>query len=285
MTKPIIGVIGGSGLYKMEGLSNIKEIEVETPFGAPSAPIVQGDLEGATLCFLPRHGIGHRYLPHEINYRANIFALKKLGVQWIISISAVGSMKEEIEPLHVVIPDQFFDRTYRREQTFFGNGIVAHVQFGDPVCPDLAAILFDCAKEAGATVHKGGTYINIEGPQFSTRGESEIFRSWGVSVIGMTNCTEAKLAREAELSYSTVAMVTDYDCWHEEEVTVEAVMAVISKNVSIARQTIKLAAKRLAEKPFTSKFANALQDALMTPKDAIPEQLKRDLEPLIGKYI
>ena len=285
MSGPMIGVIGGSGLYEMDGLENLQEIEVETPFGPPSAPIVKGTYEGANLLFLPRHGRGHRLLPHEINYRANIFALKKLGADWIISISAVGSMKEEFAPGHVVIPDQFFDRTYRRVSTFFGDGIVAHVQFGDPICSTLADILYDSAKEAGATVHKGGTYICIEGPQFSTRGESNIFRSWGVSVIGMTNVTEAKLAREAEIAYSTVAMVTDYDCWHEEEVSVEAVMAVISKNVSMARATIKIAAKKMATNPVNSRFSNALQYAIMTPVSAIPEKTKRDLEPIIGKYI
>jgi 5'-methylthioadenosine phosphorylase len=285
MARPIIGVLGGSGLYDLEGLTHLEEIQVETPFGEPSDVIMRGEYGGATLCFLPRHGRGHRFLPHEINYRANIYALKKLGVDKIISISAVGSMKEEMEPGHIVIPDQFFDRTYRRISSFFGEGCVAHVSFGDPVCPDLADVLYRSAEKTGTPVHKGGTYLNMEGPQFSTRGESNIYRSWGVSVIGMTNVTEAKLAREAEIAYSTVAMVTDYDCWHEEEVSVEAVLAILKQNVAAAKQVIRFAVEELVANPFTSRFANAMEGAIMTAPDRIPAQTREKLDLLIGKYL
>jgi 5'-methylthioadenosine phosphorylase len=288
MAKPTIGVIGGSGLYELDGLTDVREIEVETPFGAPSAPLVEGTLEGARMLFLPRHGKGHRFLPHEINYRANLFALKKAGADWVVAVSAVGSMKEAIAPGHIVIPDQFIDRTFRRETTFFGDGIAAHVGFGDPVCGALAGVLYNAAETVGATVHKGGAYLCMEGPQFSTRAESNTYRQWGVSIIGMTNATEAKLAREAELPYSTMALVTDYDCWHEgeEDVTVEFVIATLKKNVALARKCLVEVAKSIVSQPgLTSNVRNALKDAIMTAPDAISAEKKEALAPIIGRYI
>src|SRR5512138_1934797 len=236
MAEPLIGLIGGSGLYEMEGLERIREERISTPFGDPSDAYVLGRLHGRAVAFLSRHGRGHRLMPSEINYRANIFGFKQLGAAWVLSASAVGSMKEEIRPRDILIPDQFFDRTTRRPSTFFGEGLVAHVSFADPVCPHLADLLVRTSREAGARTHGGGTYLCIEGPQFSTRAESRIYRSWGVDVIGMTNLQEAKLAREAELCYATVAMVTDYDCWHPEHdsVTVEQIVAVLNKNAENA---------------------------------------------------
>ncbi|WP_303721087.1 S-methyl-5'-thioadenosine phosphorylase [Malonomonas rubra] len=289
MSQPVIGVIGGSGLYEVEGLNDIKEVTIETPFGAPSDAYITGELGGAKMVFLPRHGRGHRYLPSEVNYRANIYGMKKLGVEQIISVSAVGSMKEEIVPGHIVIPDQFFDRTQgKRASTFFGNGVVGHVQFADPICGGLADILVAAANEVGATVHKGGTYICIEGPNFSTRAESNIFRSWGVDIIGMTNIPESRLAREAEICYGTVALATDYDCWHEghDDVTVEAVLAIIKQNVATARQIIKAAAAKIvAERQQRDcECITALQFAIMTDKNLISDETKQALEPLIGKY-
>jgi len=281
-----IGVIGGSGLYEMKDLKNIKEVEVKTPFGKPSDKYILGKLEGKEMVFLPRHGKGHRILPHEINFRANIYGMKKLGVEWIIGVSAVGSMKEKIKPGDIVIPDQFFDRTKSRPSTFFGNGIAGHIQFADPVCNSLSNILYMSAKEVGATVHKGGIYICMEGPQFSTRGESLIYRKWGVDVIGMTNIPEAKLAREAEICYGTIALATDYDCWHEEEedVTIDAVLEIIKKNVKMAQGIIKNAVKRI--KPQREcRCREALKYAIITAKDKIPAKVKRDLRLLIGKYL
>src|SRR3989337_4525519 len=241
--RKVIGVIGGSGLYDMAGLTDIKEVAVKTPFGDPSSEFITGQLGGVNLVFLPRHGRGHVLLPSEINYRANIYGMKKLGVEWLISVSAVGSMKEEIAPGHIVIVDQFFDRTSKRVSTFFGNGITGHVEFGEPGCGNLSGVLYDAAKKTGATVHKGGTYICIEGPQFSTKAESLTYRKWGVDVIGMTNIPEAKLAREAEICYATVALSTDYDCWHEteESVTLEAIMSTIKANVAMAKDIIRKA--------------------------------------------
>lgn len=288
MSQPTIAVIGGSGLYEMEGLTDLREIEVTTPFGEPSAPLVEGQLAGARMLFLPRHGKGHRFLPHEINYRANIFALKKAGAEWVIAVSAVGSMKEEIVPGHLCVPDQFFDRTYRRVASFFGEGIAAHVGFGDPVCATLADVLYKSAEKVGATVHKGGTYLCMEGPQFSTRAESNIYRQWGISIIGMTNATEAKLAREAELPYSTLALVTDYDCWHEgeEDVTVDFVIATLKKNVETAKKVVKEAAASIVAQPnLDSAARNALKDSIMTAPDAIPAKTKEALAPLIGRYL
>jgi len=236
MADKVIGVIGGSGLYKMDALEDLKSVGVKTPFGEPSDEYITGSLGGVKMVFLPRHGKEHRLLPSEINYRANIYGMKKLGVTAIISVSAVGSMKEDIHPGDMVIVDQFFDRTKARESTFLGSGVAGHVEFAKPVCGDLSRVLYEAAKEAGATVHMGGTYVCIEGPQFSTRAESLIYRSWGVDVIGMTNIPEAKLAREAGICYATIALSTDYDCWHEEEesVTVEMILETIKNNVSMA---------------------------------------------------
>lgn len=281
-----IGIIGGSGLYDMEGLSEIEEVRVSTPFGDPSSNYIKGRLGEATLIFLPRHGKGHRILPSEINFRANIFGMKRLGVEWIIAVSAVGSMREEIKPGDIVIPHQFFDRTKGRISTFFGNGIVAHVEFADPICLNLAEILYNSTKELGIPVHNGGTYICIEGPQFSTRAESMIYRRWGVDVIGMTNIPEAKLAREAEICYATLALATDYDCWHEteEDVTVEAILETLKKNVSNAKAIIKKAVSKIPPER-ECKCAEALRYAIITDRNAIPERTKKDLEPLIGRYL
>lgn len=287
MDQMTIGVIGGSGLYEIEGLTDIEEVCLETPFGDPSDTFITGMLDGVKMVFLPRHGRGHRLLPSEVPYRANIYGMKKLGVQRIISVSAVGSMKEEIVPGHIVIPDQFFDQTQgKRPSTFFGQGVAGHVQFADPVCAELSSVLFEAAQHAGATVHKGGTYICIEGPNFSTRAESTIYRSWGVDVIGMTNIPEARLAREAEICYGTVALATDYDCWHDghDDVTVEAVLTIIKQNVVMARNIIKQATRTLCAAP-TCTCGESLKFAIMTDPAVIPEQVRHDLEPILGKYL
>ncbi len=280
-----VGIIGGSGLYEMAGLTDVRWVRVKTPFGAPSDAYCVGRLDGRRVIFLPRHGRGHRLMPSELNYRANIHGLKQLGARWVISISAVGSMKEEIRPLDLVLPDQFFDHTRRRASSFFGDGIVAHVGMAHPVCPDLAGLLETSARETGATVHRGGTYICIEGPQFSTKGESEIYRSWGVSVIGMTNMPEAKLAREAELCYATLALVTDYDVWHEEHepVSVEAVVAILMKNVATARDVLGRVIPRLG-KPCGVGCPQALKDAVITNPAAFPPRTRKRLDLLIGRY-
>src|SRR5213593_1954961 len=243
MARSIIGVIGGSGLYQMAGLENVREVEVKTPFGKPSDKFVRGVLDGVGFLFLPRHGKGHRWLPTEVNSRANIFAMKKLGVERIISVSAVGSLRQEIAPGHVVIPDQFIDRTTLRPSTFFGRGLVAHVSLADPFCKDLSAILAAAANSEGAKVHAGGTYLCMEGPQFSTRAESHLYRNWGAHVIGMTNLQEAKLAREAEICFGTLALATDYDCWNQAagDVEIENVLAVLRQNVALAQKTIQRA--------------------------------------------
>lgn len=281
-----IGVIGGSGLYEMDGLTDVRTVRIATPFGKPSDAFVIGTLFGRRVAFLPRHGRGHRLMPTDINYRANIYGMKKLGVGRIISVSAVGSMKEEIKPGHIVIPDQFYDHTRQRRSTFFGSGVVAHVGMADPVCSALANVLASSGKAAGATVHRGGTYLCMEGPQFSTRAESLIYRAWGVDVIGMTNATEAKLAREAELCYSTIALATDYDCWHhsEEAVTVEAVLEVMKHNIETSRAMIREAVRIL---PADESCAchEALNNAIMTPAKLIPAKTKKDLAPIIGKYL
>jgi 5'-methylthioadenosine phosphorylase len=286
---PKIGVIGGSGLYQMDGLSDVQQIKVATPFGDPSDEFITGKLAGKEIVFLPRHGRGHRISPTELNTRANIYAMKKLGVSWIISVSAVGSLKPEIKPLDIVIIDQFFDRTNQaRPNTFFGEGIVAHIPFAHPVCPELANVLYNAGKTVGASIKKGGTYINVEGPAFSTLAESRIFQSWGIDVIGMTNINEAKLAREAEICYATMAMVTDYDCWYEEEtgmtVSVEVVIEYLTKNADNAKRIIKEAVKTIPEKqePFC---ANALANSIITEKSAWPKQTKEKLAVILGKYI
>ncbi len=290
MKQPVIGVIGGSGLYEIDGLTDVQEVVLDTPFGAPSDVFITGNLGGAKMVFMPRHGRGHRLLPSEVNFRANIYGMKKLGVEQIISVSAVGSMKEEIVPGDIVVPDQFFDRTQgRRASTFFGDGVVAHVQFADPVCAELSAILVDSAKKVGATVHQGGTYICIEGPNFSTRAESNIYRSWGVDIIGMTNVPESRLAREAEICYGTVALATDYDCWYEghDDVSVDAIVAIIKKNVATAREIIKTAAELIVKQrqQRNCPCADALKFAIMTDKSVIPAAAKQALEPIIGKYL
>lgn len=287
MEQPVVGVIGGSGLYDIEGLTCIEEVRLETPFGEPSDAYVTGVLDDVRMVFLPRHGRGHRLLPSEVPYRANIYGMKKLGVERIISVSAVGSMKEEIVPGHIVIPDQFFDRTQgKRPSTFFGNGVVAHVQFADPVCNDLSQILGEAARDVGATVHQGGTYVCIEGPNFSTRAESMIYRSWGVDIIGMTNLPEARLAREAEICYATIALATDYDCWHDghDDVSVDAVLAVIKQNVAMAKNIIKQAVGRLVGQ-HPCGCGNALQFAIMTDAGLIPEKTRENLDLLIGRYL
>jgi len=279
-----IGIIGGSGLYQIEGLEIKEERQVATPFGKPSDSYLIGELEGKEIVFLPRHGRGHKLLPSEINYRANIFGFKLLGVERIISVAAVGSLKEGIHPLDVVIPDQFFDRTKRRIDTFFGNGIAAHIGIADPVCPQLFEFLYQSAVACGATVHKGGTYVNIEGPSFSTRSESKFYRSLGFDVIGMTNLTEAKLCREAEICYATLAMVTDYDVWKEEDVDIQMVVRNLQKNAEMAKRIITEVIKRLPEER-KCPCANALKDAIITSPDLIPQELKEKLKPLLGKYL
>ncbi|MFQ5672964.1 MAG: S-methyl-5'-thioadenosine phosphorylase [Nitrospinales bacterium] len=283
MAEKMLGVIGGSGLYHMQALKVLREVAVETPFGEPSDSLILGEIGGARLAFLPRHGKGHRIPPSEINFRANIFAMKKMGVERIISVSAVGSMKEEIPPGHIVIPDQFIDRTHRRISTFFTHGMVGHVAFADPVCRDLSREVAQAGTQAGADVHVGGTYICIEGPQFSSRAESHVYRQWGVDVIGMTNVTEAKLAREAGICYATVALVTDYDCWREEEeaVTVEAVMEIMHKNVELAQRLVENAAGRLTGAR-NCACADAARHAVVTDKNAIPDRLKKDYAILFG---
>jgi 5'-methylthioadenosine phosphorylase len=282
----VLAVIGGSGLYEIEGLSGVEEVRVETPFGAPSDAIVRGRLGDTTLLFLPRHGRGHRLAPHEIPFRANVCACKKLGATHLVSISAVGSMKEAIAPGDFVVVDQFIDLTKRRTSTFFEGGLVGHVGFADPVCDDLAKALAAAATRAGARVHEGGTYVCMEGPQFSTRAESLLYRSWGVSVIGMTAMPEAKLAREAELPYSLLALATDYDCWHasEEDVSVEAVLSVLRANVAAARRTIVELAKSLPD-PKSSRAHGALAAALMTDRERIPPAIAAQLDWLVGKYL
>jgi len=286
MAECTIGVIGGSGLYEMEGLTDVRTVAVDTPFGTPSDDYVTGVHNGVKMVFLPRHGRGHRLLPSEVNYRANIFGMKMLGVERIISVSAVGSLKEEIPPGDIVIPDQFIDRTKGvRKDTFFGEGLVAHVAFADPVCAPLSDLLYRASREAGATVHKGGAYVCMEGPAFSTRAESHLYRSFGASVIGMTNLTEAKLAREAEICYATIALSTDYDCWHEqhEDVSIEAIVAIIRQNVAMARNIIRHAVGEIGEAR-NCACATALRYAVITERSVIPEQARERLRPLLGKY-
>ena len=299
-----IGIIGGSGLYEMEGVEVKEEISIGTPFGDPSDAFVLWELEGREVIFLPRHGMNHRLLPGEVPFRANIYGMKILGAEWIIAISAVGSMKEHIHPSDIALPEQFIDRTRGRADTFFGEGVVAHISFAQPVCPSLSSVVAraaetHCAEMASASknagaganrnscprVHRGGTYLCIEGPAFSTRAESRLYRSWGIDVIGMTNCQEAKLAREAEICYATMAMVTDYDCWHESEadVSVEMLIENLQANAALAQRTIK-AAVPLIPLQRTCPCATALRDALLTPVDKIPPKTKKKLDQIIGKY-
>jgi len=281
-----IGIIGGSGLYDMAELTNREEKHVSTPFGDPSGPYVIGTLGGKRVAFLSRHGAGHRILPSELNFRANIYGFKVLGVERILSASAVGSLKEEYKPLDILIPDQFFDRTKGRISTFFGRGLVAHIAFAHPLCGELSKIMADAAETAGATVHRRGTYVNMEGPQFSTLAESRLYRSWGMDVIGMTNLQEAKLAREAEICYATLALVTDYDCWHpdHDSVTVDMIVANLMQNARTAQRAIATAVGRLPASR-TCACKDALATAIITRPEAVPEQTKMDLAPIIGKYI
>jgi 5'-methylthioadenosine phosphorylase len=281
-----IGIIGGSGLYSMPGLTRIKEVRLKTPFGKPSDAYVLGMLEGRKVAFLARHGRGHRILPSELNFRANIYGFKQLGVERIVSISAVGSLKEEHKPLEFVIPNQFFDRTRHRIDTFFGNGIVAHIAFADPVCPQLAQTVEGACRKAGVTVKSGGTYLCMEGPQFSTKAESNVYRSWGMDVIGMTNLQEAKLAREAEICYVTIAMVTDYDCWqpHHDSVTVDQIVAVLLKNAEsatrVVRETVSVMPKDRA-----CKCGSALAHAIITDRGKIPAAIRQKLKLILDKYL
>ena len=286
MSQAKIGVIGGSGLYEIDGMTEVEEVSVETPFGSPSDAITLGAFGDTRVAFLPRHGRGHRVSPTELPARANIFALKSLGVEWIISVSAVGSLKEEVHPLDLVIPDQLIDRTKSRVNTFFGGGIVAHVGFADPFCPVLSGLLHQTAGEVGANVHKGGVYVVMEGPLFSTRAESNLYRSWGASIIGMTALPEAKLAREAEICYATIACATDYDCWHEteEDVTIDMVIQNLLKNVETSKTIVRRVVEAIPPQR-SCACATALANGIITAKPLIPEQLKKDLAPLIGKYI
>src|ERR1700739_2781459 len=286
LQKAEIGIIGGSGLYAMPGLSNVREVSVETPFGSPSDALVLGDLEGRKVAFLARHGRGHRILPSELNFRANIYAMKQLGVERILSVSAVGSLKEEHKPTDFVIPDQFIDRTFHRESTFFGNGIVGHVAFGDPVCATVAKAIGDACAASDVAGKRGGTYVCMEGPQFSTRAESNLYRSWGADVIGMTNLQEAKLAREAEICYSTVAMVTDYDCWREghDDVTVDQIVAVLHQNAENAAKVVRAAVAAMTTERKCA-CASALQFAILPDRKAIPEATKQRLALLLDKYL
>jgi len=285
MSEAAIGIIGGSGLYELEGLTDVRWRRVRTPFGDPSDEYCTGAFEGRPVIFLARHGRGHRLTPTELNFRANIWGLKSLGAEWVISVSAVGSMKENIHPLDLVVPSQFFDATRRRVSSFFGEGIVAHVGMADPVCPTVAAALEKAARASGANVHRGGTYICIEGPQFSSKAESRIYRGWGVDVIGMTNMPEAKLAREAELCYATLALVTDYDVWHEghDAVTVEAVIQTLLKNVATAKDVLRRVIPALGP-PRACPCPSLLQNAVITSPTAFPLDTRRRLDLLLGKY-
>lgn len=282
----IIGIIGGSGLYEMEGLEDVERLRLTTPFGEPSDELVCGTLGSVRVIFLPRHGRGHRLLPTEVNYRANLFAMKRLGAEWVIGVASVGSLKEEIAPGHLVVPDQLIDRTSRRPSTFFGDGIVAHLTFADPFCAPLSAALVEATRQAGATVHAGGTYLCMEGPQFSTRAESHLYRQWGAAVIGMTNLQEAKLAREAEICFATLALATDYDCWRAATADVEIgeILRILRANVAMARKVVGNVVQRLPQ-PRGCPCATALEHAIITDRSAIPAKVKRSLAPLIGKYV
>lgn len=285
-----IGIIGGSGLYQMEALKDIEEVPMKTPFGPPSDAAIVGTLDGIRVAFLARHGRNHSLMPSEIPFRANIYALKQLGVDYIISASAVGSLKEEVKPLDMVVPDQFIDRTQHRMSSFFGDGIVAHIAFGEPVCDRLAEILGDAVASLDlpeVNLHRGGTYVCMEGPAFSTQAESNLYRSWGASVIGMTNLTEAKLAREAEISYATLALVTDYDCWHpmHDSVTVEMILDHLHANADHAQKVIQEVVRRVGENPPESKAHSALKYAILTPMDRVPPRIKDKLKVILQKYL
>ena len=281
-----IGVIGGSGLYDMAELTDREEVAVSTPFGEPSAPFLIGSLAGRRVAFLARHGVGHRILPSELNFRANIYALKTLGVEWVVSASAVGSLKHEYRPLDIVIPDQFLDRTRGRISTFFGDGLVAHIPFAHPICAALADMAADVCGACGARTHRGGTYVCMEGPQFSTLAESRLYQSWGMDIIGMTNLQEAKLSREAEMCYVTLALVTDYDCWHpdHDQVTVELIVQNLLHNAETAQRVVKALVERLPEDR-TCGCVTALKSAIITRPEAVPAATLQKLAPIVGKYL
>ena len=282
-----IGVIGGSGLYQMDGLTDFEERQITTPFGDPSDAIVVGTLEGARVAFVARHGRGHRITPGEVNYRANVFALKSLGVEQIISVSACGSLREHMHPGDIVIPDQLFDFTKNRVYTFFGNGLVAHIGVAEPFCPRLSTVLADAATEASGSVHRGARFITIEGPRFSTKGESHTYRAWGMDIIGMTTSPEAFLAHEAEMCYAVMAHITDYDVWHETEepVSVEALLATLAANTELAQNALRLAVAQLSAAKRDCECGSALATALITRRDLIPQDLKDKLAPIVGKYL
>jgi len=283
-----IGIIGGSGLYQMPELQNLRELTIETPFGSPSDAFIIGELEGVTVAFLPRHGRGHKLTPSELPFRANVYAMKLLGVEYILSVSAVGSLQEQYAPTDFVIPDQFFDRTRARahESTFFGEGIVGHITFADPVCNELGDIIEASCREVGVTTHRGGTYLCMEGPAFSTKAESNVYRQRGMDIIGMTNLQEAKLAREAEIAYATLALVTDYDCWHEghDDVTVDMVIEYLNKNVRTAQLVLKDAVKRVAAKETPNQYRDAIKNAIFTAPGLWPAETAAKLEAIVGKY-
>jgi 5'-methylthioadenosine phosphorylase len=282
-----IGIIGGSGLYDMAELIDRHELTIDTPFGPPSGPYLTGTIAGVRVAFLARHGAGHRITPSELNFRANIYGFKSLGVERILSASAVGSLREDIAPLDLVIPDQFIDRTRGRMSTFFGEGVVGHIAFGDPICGHLAGVAYEAAVQSGARVHKGGTYVCMEGPAFSTRAESNLYRAWGAQIIGMTNLQEAKLAREAEICYATIALVTDFDCWHpdHDHVTVEMIIDNLTQNARTAQRVIAAAVTTLAGARRTCGCGHALATAIITRPDAVPEATRRKLAPIMGKYL
>lgn len=288
MEQVVLGVIGGSGVYDVEALQDVEEVRINTPFGDPSDAIVVGTLSGVRMAFVPRHGRGHRIMPSEVNCRANIYALKSLGVEYIVSINACGSMREHLAPRHIVVPDQLFDRTKARDSTFFGNGLVVHISFDEPYCEDLSGLVYQAVKKTGATVHKGGTLLIIEGPSFSTKAESRIYRQWGVDLIGMTALPEAKLAREAEICYAAMAHISDYDVWHETEepVTVATVVENLQANAAISKMALTYLAPMIAEKTGRDcKCVSALSTAILTQPDMIPEVVRKDLGLLIDKYI
>lgn len=287
MAKPVLGIIGGSGFYQMSAIEQVEQLELNTPFGKPSDAYVRGRIGDTEVIFLARHGRGHRILPSEINFRANVFGMKQLGVEYLVSVSTAGSMKENIEPGHIVVPDQFFDRTYQRPATFFGGGIVGHVSLADPVCAELAHSLADAGRNAKAAIHEGGTYLCIEGPQFSTRAESRIFRSWGVDVISMTAMQEARLAREAELCYAVLALVTDFDCWHESvaAVDISEILRVMRLNVERAQAIVANLARTLSGHVRKCACAHSLKGGIITDRSLIPPKVAADLGPIIGKYL
>ncbi len=287
MAKTVLGIIGGSGFYQMSGLDRVEEIALETPFGRPSDAYYRGQLGDVEIVFLSRHGRGHRILPSELNYRANVWGMKKLGVEQLVSVSSAGSMKEHIAPGDLLVANQFVDHTYLRNQTFFGDGIVGHVSLADPVCADLSRDLVAAGRNAGATIHDGGTYFCIEGPQFSTRAESNLYRSWGVDVISMTAMQEARLAREAELCYAVLVLVTDYDCWHASVAAVDIgeILRVMKLNVELAQQSVMTLARTLATRSRTCACAHSLKDAIITDRSVISKETVAKLEPIIGKYI